>query len=140
MITSKEALIEKLVGLPEETERIYEKEIMSMAMIGQKTDFDMWAKTVLELSDDTPCVDIKKLLKDAGVGNQENFDRWVEELMKQPFSEDSKQEKAAFGAFCIRVGQLRRNQNRSQENKFMTEYRGRFGKHPFYQHAFTDIF
>ena len=135
MITSKEELIRKLAALPDEIERKYEKEIMTLAMIGQKTDFDKWAKSVMELPDDAPCTDVKKLLETAGVGNEENFNRWVDELMALPASDDAEQEKAVFGAFCIRVGQLRRNQDRSQENRLMNEYRERFGsKHPFYNH------
>ena len=104
MITSKEELIRKLAALPDEIERKYEKEIMTLAMIGQKMDFDKWAKSVMELPDDAPCTDVKKLLETAGVGNEENFNRWVDELMALPASDDAEQEKAVFGAFCIRGG------------------------------------
>ena len=63
MITSKEELIRKLAALPDEIERKYEKEIMTLAMIGQKTDFDKWAKSVMELPDDAPCTDVKNCWK-----------------------------------------------------------------------------
>ena len=46
----------------------------------------------------------KKLLETAGVGNEENFNRWVDKLMALPASDDAEQEKAVFGAFCIRGG------------------------------------
>ena len=77
MIASKEELIEKLAALPDETVRKYEREIMDLAMIGQKTDFNQWARTVLEMPDDAPCGDIRALLAVARVDVQEEFDGWV---------------------------------------------------------------
>lgn len=136
MIESKEVLIQRLRELPDETKRIYEKGIMNLAMIGQKTDFPQWVELVRQLPDDTPCSDVRQLLEETGLGRENHFDAWVNELMNRPDTGDSEEEKVTFAAFCIRIGQLRRNQNRTQENKLMQDYRDRFSSHPFFHHLY----
>lgn len=134
MIESKEQLIRQLQKLPDETERIYEKEIMNLAMIGQKTSFEQWTQLVLDLPDDTPVGGVKDLLEQTGLGRENHFDNWVDQLMIRPESTDPLEEKVTFAAFCIRIGQFRRNQDRTRENELMTKYRERFDHHPFFNH------
>lgn len=134
MIASKVQLVEQLKGLHDETERIYEKEIMNLAMIGQKTSFEQWAQLVLDLPDDAPVSNVKDLLEHTGLGRENHFDNWVDELMTRSESEDPEEEKVTFAAFCIRIGQFRRNQDRTRENELMTQYRERFDCHPFFNH------
>lgn len=134
MIASKAQLVEQLQELHDETERIYEKEVMNLAMIGQKTNFEQWTQLVLDLPDDTPVSGVKDLLEQTGLGQENHFDNWVDELMTRPESDDPTEEKVTFAAFCIRIGQLRRNQNRTQENELMAKYRERFDHHPFFNH------
>lgn len=136
MIESKEKLLEVLNTLPDETERIYEKKIMSLAMIGQRTDFDQWVQAVLNLPDDTPCGDVKQLLELTGQGRENHFDKWVDQLMDLPLSEDEAEERVSFAAFCIRIGQLRRNQDHSKEFELMNQYLERFHRHPFFNHLY----
>ena len=81
MIESKEALVERLAALPEETERIYEKRVMDLAMVGQKPTFEEWARWVSSLPDDAPYRDIRELLRAMGLDGENHFDRWVDELM-----------------------------------------------------------
>ena len=107
MIASKAQLVEQLKGLHDETERIYEKEIMNLAMIGQKTSFEQWAQLVLDLPDDAPVSNVKDLLEQTGLGGKNHFDNWVDELMTRPESEDPEEEKVTFAAFCIRTGATR---------------------------------
>ena len=134
MIASREKLVVQLQGLPDETERIYEKEIMKLAMIGQKTSFEQWTQLVLDLPGGTSSGDIKDLLERTGLGRENHFDNWVDELMQRPESKDPLEEKVTFAAFCIRIGQLRRNQDRTRENELMAGYRERFEHHPFFNH------
>ena len=136
MIESKERLVAQLEQLPDETERIYEKKIMSLAMIGQKTDFDQWTKLVLDLPADMPCGDVRQVLEQTGLGRENHFDQWVDQLMNRPRSQDPREEKVSFAAFCIRIGQLRRNQDHTRENQLMNEYRERYDHHPFFNHLY----
>ena len=134
MIASKAQLVEQLQELHDETERIYEKEVMNLAMVGQKTNFEQWTQLVLDLPDNAPVGNVKALLEQTGLGRENHFDSWVDELMTRPESTDPEEEKVTFAAFCIRIGQLRRNQNRTQENELMAKYRERFDHHPFFNH------
>ncbi len=136
MIESKEALVERLAALPEETERIYEKRVMDLAMVGQKPTFEEWARWVSSLPDDAPYRDIRELLRAMGLDGENHFDRWVDELMDRPYT-DAAQEKITFAAFCIRMGQLRRRQDRTREFQVMNEHRERFARrHPFFGHLY----
>ena len=134
MIASKAQLVEQLQELHDETERIYEKEVMNLAMVGQKTNFEQWTQLVLDLPDNAPVGNVKALLEQTGLGRENHFDSWVDELMTRPESTDPEEEKVTFAAFCIRIGQLHRNQNRTQETEGMAKYRERFDHPPFFNH------
>lgn len=115
MVTSKEELIQRLKHLPDEKKREYEKTILALAMDDREIDPEK-----------------RKELHHAFAG-------WVDELMGSPtdLPLSAEEEKVAFGAFYIRVNQLRRNEDRSQEYELLRSYKDRFREHPLLNHLYV---